>query len=255
MKAGISLFWLSCALGLLCGCGSSTLPDPNEPPPGEVVAGEILLRNINGIIAALEDRVRNGEISPRSRDELLKREVRELLTHVDPGDIPAKQKWQYGDAYRLAGDWKTAKKLYEEAVQAAVTVDRRVNDSLRLARAQAHLGDVTTAIATCRGTFTVQRRDKAPILMAVLYEVAPEALGKGQDKEVAQLIEDAINQHEDTVVDALSDSGRAFLIARPLHVHNAWIRVARIYQDMGLMDEARRAIEEERKSQDASSQL
>jgi hypothetical protein len=87
------------------------------------------------------------------------------------------------------------------------------------------------------------REDKIlPILMSVLYEIVPEAQGKGRDTDLARLLEDAIPQHKATVVDAGSEAGRAFLLARPLHVHKAWIKIAQLYQAAGKEDLARKAI-------------
>jgi len=227
---------------VLGGCQYKSPPDPNETPPGQEVSGELLLKNINETMHLLDDRLAKGEIDKQSHDSLLKREVAKMLKPVDVPNIPPSQAWQFGDAFRLADDWKTASTLYAAAVKIAKTDDRFVNDTLRLARAEAHLGDVAGAIKSCRSTFRVGPLDKAPILLAILYEVVPEATGKGKDLELAKLLEDAIGQHELTIVDAKSEAGKAFLVARPAHVHNAWIRIARFYQAAGKDAEARQAI-------------
>lgn len=226
----------------LTGCRSGTIADPNEPPANQQVSGEILLRNIGEMMSALDQRINRQEVRAEDREKILNREIGKLLAKIDVNQIPPKQSWQFGDAYRLAGDWKTAKTLYEKAVASAVTVDRKVNDNLRLARAQAHLGDVSASIATARSTFSVGPKEKAPILLAVLYEIVPEAVGKDNDKELAKLLAEAIEQHKQTIVDPTSDAGKNFLLARPAHIHNAWIRIARLYQDLGMQKEARDAI-------------
>ncbi len=247
MTAVARYSWLStlAALVLLAGCKTQVLPDPNDPPVGQTISGEILVRNIEQLVNGLDTRMRQGEINQRQHDDLLAKMIHRMIKGVDPSSIPPKQAWQFGDAYRLSGDWQTAKSLYETAVRVADTTGRTVNDTLRLARVQAHLGDVTTAIKTCRSTFKVGPQDKGPILMAVLYEVEPEAQGKGHDYELAKLVEDAISQHEQTLVDQDKEAGQSFLRARPAHVHNAWIRVAQLYQASGHLDEARRAIQKE----------
>lgn len=241
----ISALVLSIALA---GCKPESLPDPNDPIAGQMVPGEILLRNVNEIASSLDVRVYKGEIDKKQRDVLLEREVKKMLSGIDVGTIPPRQAWQYGDAFRVANDWETAQKLYVTAVKSAATVDRKVNDNLRLARAQAHFGKIDEAIATCRALFTVDPEEKAPIMMAVLYEIVPEAQGKGKDAELARLLEDTIAQHEQTVIDAKSNAGKAFLMARPLHIHKAWFKVAQLFQAAGKVEEARQAIEKDEKS-------
>lgn len=248
MQHVIKFLWTSLACMVVAGCASEVIPDPNDPASDELVSGEILLRNINEASQGLEERVATGEISRTKKEQLLQAMVKSMLKDIDLKHVSKKEAWQFGDAYRLAGDWATAKTLYVKAVSSATNNDRLVNDSLRLARVQAHQGEVTAAITTSRSTFKVAPEDKAPILMAVLYEVVPEAVGKGHDEELAKLIEEAISQHEQTIVDAKKEPGRAFLVARPLHVHNAWIRIARLYQSAGNMKEAQRAIQMEEKA-------
>jgi len=230
------------AVALLTGCRSGILPDPNDPDPKQLVSGEILLRNIGEMMQTLEERVGQGEINAKQREKIVEREVGKMLKNVDVARVPPKQAWQFGDAFRLAGNWDTALKLYTVAVKAAKTDDRLVNDTLRVARAQAHLGLVTEAVASCRSTFKVGPREKAPILLAVLYEVVPEGVGKGKDLELARLLEDSIKQHKSTIVNVTGEGGKAFLRARPVHIHFAWIRIAQLYQGLNLEKEAREAI-------------
>lgn len=242
MKSVINCLKALVFAALVAGCKSGTLPDPNEPPANQQVSGDVLLRNVGEVMQVLDQRIQRGEITPAEREQVLHREVKKLLAKVDLKKVPDKQAWQFGDAYRVAGDWETARGLYQKAVDKATTADRKINDTLRLARVEAHFGKVDSAIKLSRSTFTAQPRDKAPILLAILYEVVPEAEGKGKDKELAQLLEDAIAQHKATIVNPANDAGRAFLLARAAHVHNAWIRVARLYQGVGMEKEAREAI-------------
>lgn len=242
MKSATSSLKFLGLVVLVTGCRSGTLPDPNDPPSNQQVSGEILLRNVGEVMQLLDQRFEQGEITRGERQQILEREVKKLLEKVDVTKVPAKQAWQFGDAFRIAGDWKTARGLYVTAADSATSVDRRVNDTLRLARAEAHLGNVDAGIKLARSTFDVGPKDKAPILLAVLYEIVPEGLGKSKDKELAVLLEDAIAQHKATLVNPTNDGGKAFLMARPAHIHNAWIRIARIYQALGMDKEAREAI-------------
>ncbi|MBS1713596.1 MAG: hypothetical protein JST30_04595 [Armatimonadetes bacterium] len=227
---------------LVAGCSNGKIPDPNDPPVGQTISGTVLLANVQDVMNNLDERTFRREITPVQRDEMLQRVVKQMLKDVDVPDVPEEEAWQFGDAYRIAGDWETAKVLYERAVKRAKSKDRIVNDKLRLARAQAHLGPVEKAIATARSTFDSGAKDKGPILMSVLYEIVPEGQGKGKDMALAKLLEDAIPQHKATIVDPRSEAGKAFLLARPLHVHKAWIKIAQLYQAAGREDLARKAI-------------
>jgi len=242
-RRAITCSWTSLlVLALVAGCRNGKIPDPNDPPVGQIISGPVLASNVQDVMNNLDDRAFRGEITPQQRDEMLQRVVKQMLKGVDVPDIPEGEAWQFGDAYRIAGDWETAKILYEKAVKRAKSKDRIVNDKLRLARALAHLGEVDKAIATARSTFDSGAKDKGPILMSVLYEIVPEGQGKGKDMALAKLIEDAIPQHKATIVDPNSEAGKAFLLARPLHEHKAWIKVAQLYQGIGREDLARKAI-------------
>ncbi len=231
------------------GCKSQQLPDPNDLEPGQLWAGDIIQRNVTELANGLEIRVVRGEITSKERDAIQAKEIGEILQSVDPTKVPSSQAWQYGDAYRMGGQWKVAESLYERALTADGTVDRKVNDTLRLSRVKAHLGKFEEAIILAKSTFLVQPSEKAPIMMAVLYEIVPEMEGKNHDEELAELLEDSIKQHEQTIVDEKSDSGKAFIKARPVHVHKAWIKAAQLYQMSGKVDDARRAILQDEESQ------
>ncbi|MFZ4508914.1 MAG: hypothetical protein ACOYON_14590, partial [Fimbriimonas sp.] len=86
----------------------------------------------------------------------------------------------------------------------------------------ANLGKVKEGIARARTVFDVPPADKAPILPSLLYEFEPAARNKGQDVEVAALLEDAIKQHRAVVVDETTEPGQAFLAARFAHIRKAW---------------------------------
>lgn len=235
--------WTLFAVSLLViGCQSGTLPDPNVPDTKTMVRGDIILRNVGELSQMLDQRVGRGEIDQVQREKILEREVKKMVEKVEVSKIIDKEAWQFGDVYRLGGQWDIALDLYDRAVKSAKTNDRKINDTLRLARAQAHLGKVDEAITSCRSVFGVDAKDKAPILMAILYEVVPEGAGKGKDLELARLLEDSIKQHKETIVNVTDEGGRAFLRARPIHIHSAWMRVAQFYQGLKMDKEAREAV-------------
>lgn len=166
---------------------------------------------------------------------------------MDVDKIPASQAWEYGDVFKTAGRWDLAKKAYEIAIQNPRNEDRRVNDRLRLALAEAHLGNVERAIELARSVFDTDDRGTAPILPAVLLEIVPAAEGKGHDAELADLLVDAIAQHDRTIVDPHSDAGKAFFRAKPIHVRDAYRKAIALYTKAGLTEKAeetRRAAQE-----------
>ncbi|MCW5938385.1 MAG: hypothetical protein KF884_07460 [Fimbriimonadaceae bacterium] len=227
----------------MAGCQSVVLPDPNTPVANSALEGEILLRNIQDAASILDNRVTNGELTQEQRDVLLRKQIDKYLADVQWSEVPDHDAWRLGDALRISGDWSRALQMYERAVAVAKSNDRFVNDSLRLARAQAKLGRAMDAIETARTTFRVPPQDKAPILMAVVYEIAPLARGLGHDSDLAKLVEEAVPQHMQTLVDPNTKPGEDFLRARPTHVRQAWILAAQLYGQAGLTDQARRCIE------------
>jgi len=72
-----------------------------------------------------------------------------------------------------------------------------------------------------------------PILPAVLLAIVPAGEGKGHDAELADLLEQAAAQHEQVVVDANTIPGRIFLLARPKHIRNAFLKAAELYEKAG----------------------
>ncbi len=245
MRVAISLWPKLAALALvvgLGGCQTATLPDPNEPADTQAMSGEVLLRNINELRKTVEERLAQGDITPPEAERLFQDRVQAMLAAVDLQKVPEREFWKYGDAFRQGDDWEKAREFYERAVKVAETDDRRINDTLRLARAEAHLGNVDRAIELSRSTFDAPPQEKAPILMAVLYEVVPSGEGKDKDAQLARLLRDAIGQHMATTVDPDSAPGKAFLLARPRHVENAWGTVARLFAKAGDQEAARQAV-------------
>jgi hypothetical protein len=221
------------ALGPLAGCRFGQLPDPNRPKVVAKYDGESLQAKVREVDSVLNDRLVKGEIDLSKKKEILHDYIRRQLDGVEPAKVENEQAWRFADVYRQLEDWKTTHDLYSRAVDSAKDEDRRVNDTLRLAEAKARLDSVTEGIESVRSTFDVAPEGKAPILMATLYEFAPAALGKGHDLEVARLVEDAMDQHLQTIVDPSSDAGRQFLQARMHHLRQAWELVLRIYRESG----------------------
>jgi tetratricopeptide (TPR) repeat protein len=219
---------------------TTDFPDPNAPERIGM-SPEIMKRNLNDAWQSLELRRERGEIDNSARDQLYQAKVKELIELI-PATISDDQAWMYGDVYRDAKMWPEAVGLYKRAVTAAKTEDRRVNDLLRLAQAQAAVGSVQEAAASVRATFDAPPNEKAPILPAVLYEVAPAGRGKGQDALLADMLVESIKQHMQTLVDPETEAGQAFLAARGHHVKKAWTEAVSLYEAGGQRDKAREAL-------------
>ena len=233
----LSLFALS-----LSGCHFTTFADPNDPNTAGDLQPEVLRRQVKGASDALYARVISGEITEPKYRELLTEYTDGLLKSTNIEEVSPDKAWEYAEVFRTAQQWKPAEALYRAAVKAAKDDDRRVNDTLRLAEAIAHLGRVSDAIAEARKTFDAPPQFKAPILYSVLYEIAPAAQGKKMDAEVARLLEDAIRQSDLTEVNVNSDAGKAFLVALPHHQRNARELAAKLYLNAGKPDDAERVL-------------
>jgi len=227
----------------LTGCQSGKLPDPND---SSVVAEspEIMMRNLVNWRTRLDRRVARRELSPDERDRIMRERVTEYVELITPEMATPQNAWLYGDLFRDAGRWQEAYRLYDLARKAAGTEDRKVNDSLRFARAAARLGRHTEALAAIASTFSAKPEEKAPILPALLYEVVPAAEEGGKEPAVkyAQALEEAVKQHFATVVDTATEPGRNFLAARPIHVQKAWTKIVSLYQKAGDPAGARAAL-------------
>lgn len=233
----------------LTGCYSVVPPDPNAIDINSALFAKNLQQAIREMYAVLGIRVRRKEITQDEADKILKKFVSDSIKEVDPAKVDSKQAWRFGDLFRQAGRWEESYRLYKRAVEFAKgDEDRRVNDSLQLARVAAHLKKTDEALALAKSTFDVAPAGKAPILMSILYEITPELKGKGKDLELAQLLEQAIQQHSETQVDPESDAGRAFIAVRPHHIQNAWVEVMRLYESAKRPDLARKALAESEKS-------
>lgn len=230
----------------VAGCQTKTLDDPNDPRVAGVLAPDVIRRQLKGTSDMLMERVARGEIDDARFRELIAQRANELLKDLPVDRIDPARAWEYGEVLRTAKRWEQAKRVLAIAVAHAEKgrdEDRRVNDILRLAHAEAMLGEVPAALTTARRAFNAAPEASAPILPAVLLEIVPAARGKGHDVELAQILESAIGKHIETVVDPKSQGGLAFLGARPYHIRNAWRTVVELYAKSGEDEKARRAIE------------
>jgi len=237
--------WLSLAGLCLClsGCYLDQLPDPNDMSVGAYIDPRIMQRNIAMAHQDLSIRVRRGELTEVRKDQLIRELAEKFAQYIRLEDIPDSEAYRYADILRQANRLAEAKAALETAVKVADSGDRMVNDKLQLARVMAMLGEVEPAIKIARETFEAPPKEKAPILMSILYELAPVATGKGQDVELANLLIDAIDQQLLVQVDPESEAGKAFLKASETHVANAWQTSMKLYNDAGREDLMRKALD------------
>ncbi|MCG9895196.1 MAG: hypothetical protein MH204_06950 [Fimbriimonadaceae bacterium] len=240
------LTWLTAIFGLavvLSGCQSGQLPNPND----EAFLGtnpDVMMRNLQDARARMDRRVAQRTMTPELRDKMMADLTRKYVELAQPEAATDENAWLYGDLFRDAKQWERALELYDRARKVAKTEDRRVNDSLRYARAAANLGRTDEAIEAVESTFNTPPEEKGPILPAVLYEIVPAAEAKGSSPQRwAAVLEKAIEQHLQTIVDQSTEPGQAFLAARPVHVDRAWSRVIALLTKAGRRDEARLALQ------------
>ncbi|MCW5940610.1 MAG: hypothetical protein KIS66_00165 [Fimbriimonadaceae bacterium] len=233
--------WLAGVLLVVGGCKVAPPPDPNDPSEVGVVAPEVLDRAVKWAWDAASARVETGEISEAQAQAYTRKRADDLVSHVQVGKVPDEQAFAYGQVFRTAQRWKEAEILFRRALAVAKNDDARVNSSLRLAQALAHLRRVDEAIQVARGVFGVPDQETAPILPAVLYEIVPAAQNQNKDKELADLLVAAIRQHERTIVNENTEAGKAFFMAKPAHIARAWRAAAALYRRAGRDDLAGQA--------------
>lgn len=156
-----------------------------------------------------------------------------LLPVLDKGQLSDVTAWEYGTIFVTARKWDEAIPYYERAIAHPPDKNRRINDTLQLARCYAWSGQVSKAIETSRTVFHELPIDSAPILNAVLFEIVPGGQGKGKDIELAALLKDAVGQSMRTLVDDRLPGGRSFLEARPHIIRLAYQKLAQLYQAGG----------------------
>ncbi|RYG33114.1 hypothetical protein EON81_19010 [bacterium] len=221
------------AMCLLAGCKTGVMPDPNDPNGPEVIDPTVLRDNVQSAAEHIFARVNQREITDAEGKEILRTYADNMVSGVKVNEVDPDTAWEYAEVMRAAERWEDARALLEVAVKNAKAWDRRVNDGLRLAQVEAKLGNVKAGIATARKTFEAPPSDKVPILPAVLFEITPAALGKGQDVELAKLLVDAAEQASLARVDSSSEAGKMFLMARPTHQRRAIGQAVDLFQAAG----------------------
>lgn len=195
---------------------------------------EVLQRNLKWASDMVNDRVAKEEITQDQARQYLSKYANQLIEKIDFDRMDSNQAWKYADVFRTAERWDLAQKALEVAVAHAEKTgnqDRRVNDTLRLAQAIAYQGKRKEAIDLARSVFDTRERDKAPILLAVIYEIAPAVRGHGLDVELASLVEDAIGQHLLVMIDPETEAGQSFLAAKWHHIRKGWELAVDLYRD------------------------
>jgi hypothetical protein len=223
-------------LAALSGCKNGTVPDPNDPNDVGALQPEVLRSDLKYASESLWERCLNKEITEGQFQSLMAQYANQLIGQMHIEKVPPKKAWEYGEVFRTAKRWKQAEIFYRIAVKAAPNQDRFVNDSLHLAEAMAHQNEVAEAIPIVKATFNSKPQEKAPILPGTLLEFVPAARGKGQDVELAKLLEGAIQQEEQTIVDLKSEAGQSFQMAKRHHITNAWKTIIDLYTGVGKRD-------------------
>jgi tetratricopeptide (TPR) repeat protein len=215
------LFPLVLLSTVVCGCKVTPPPDPNDPTQVSLQQPKVMMRQLKWASDAANARVAKRELTSEQAKELVQKTAQELTQSIPIDKVPESEAWEYAEVYRSAKDYENAAKLLRIAIKNPQSEDRRINDTLRLAHCLAELGEVDEAIQLTRSTFDANPIETAPVLPAVLYEIVPGAIGKGNNSELAKLLLDAIEVYQKTEVDKDTDAGMAFLLARPHHIAKA----------------------------------
>jgi tetratricopeptide (TPR) repeat protein len=205
----------------------------------------VLSGNLRSISDSLIERRVRKEITNEEYRNLIAKAAAELVKEADMSRVDPAEAWQYGEVLRAARNWEAALAVFELAVKHAKATkneDRRVNDTLRLAHVQAHLGSVQASIETASQVLDAKPTDSAPILLAVLYEIVPAARGKDHDLALAELLEGSIQKHLRTQVDTNTVAGKDFMAARSHHVSGAYTTLAALYDQLGMTARAEGAL-------------
>lgn len=229
-------------LGGVVGCQEKHVPDPNDPMDAPLAkrAG-VLQQNIQRMSDAMNDRVLSNEITDQQRLDYLSDEAEKLLAEGDPDHSAPQDAWIYANLYITCHEYDKAIPLLHKAIQYETSVgddDRRVNDSLRLARSLAATGKTKEALDMVQSVIDSKPKDPGPVLPSVLLEITPVTEGKGHDPQLAHVLEESIHEHLRMKVDPTTIPGKAFLFAKPHHIWNAWLKIESLYQNSGHANEA-----------------
>ena len=233
-------YWfLICSLLLVGGCQTGTLPNPNDPNDVGSLSPDNLKDQFSSISELLQVRLAHRQISNEEFKFLLGQAADSLLKGFTVDKVEARNAWQIGEIMINARHWEDAQTVLVKAIEWAKSnhnEDRFVNDTLRLARVRAELGEVSQAVKTARTVFSVPSYAAVPILYATQSEIVPAGRGKGHDAELAKLWEDAIAIDLKATVNPETVPGQGFLSARPFHVYQSWVLVTELYRDANRPD-------------------
>jgi len=205
---------------MLVGCGQYENPNDLSTIPQEDRM-EVAYSLLKQATDALDVKFQKGQITDEQRMEKIREYSEELLKNVDHAKVPLSSQWQYAEILRISRRWIEAEETLKLALKAPADEDRRIQDPLRLAQAEAHNGKYKEAIETAKLTFDAKDEDTAPILLAVLYEISPVVKGHGVDAALADLLVGAIECHARTKVDLKTDEGKIFDSVRNFHIRRA----------------------------------
>ncbi|HLO97511.1 MAG TPA: hypothetical protein VK171_02850 [Fimbriimonas sp.] len=212
-------YWI---LGLVVLGGCAQLPNPNDLAAIDSADRVDSAFEIHqSVVAKLEYKVVQSEISDAERTKLLRDECADLLTTIDEKAVPPASAWKYADMLRVVEDWPKAEKFLAEAVKVADTPGRKITDTIRLAHAMAKNGKVEESVAAIQPALQASPEDGPLVLPAVLYEYVPAAKGQGVDKDLADILDSAIECQRNSKVDVKTDEGRAFMMASRYHIRKA----------------------------------
>ncbi len=219
-KFRLALFGL-----VLIGCGQ--YPNPNDLIAiRSELRVEIAYKRLEAAETTLQFKVDSKEIDDNRRNELIGDLASDMLKSIEQNTVPEPDQWKYAALLRVTNQWPATEVALKRAVVVAATQERKINDSLKLAQAEAQNGEIDEALATATSVLNAGDKDAAPILPAVLYEIVPAVEGKGRDKELTELLTKAIECHKRVKIDSTTESGRAFLIARMYHINRATRKIS-----------------------------
>lgn len=210
-------------------------PDPNDPLQNPADAITIVRKNLASLYFRLEYRRLRRQITVERRDELMREEAERAIAIVRRLGVKEEEKFEYGEILRTAREWEAGAEAFRESAAyfKGRNVDLAINSLIRQAHCYAELGEAEKAVRTARETFSAPPGNKPSILLAVYLEIAPALYRVGKTEGLPELIEGAMRQHAEAVVDVNSTAGVAFEKARRYHIVQAAIFASQIYTDRG----------------------
>lgn len=234
---GVLLFTLCVVLvGLFLGSigllGDAVPPDPNDYETPNVDRLGLMERDLRRMYERLTVKRLSRRVDAETSERVFREFAESVADQVFITQVPKTEAFRYGEIFRAARQWSKARDAFRLAVSAAGdNEDRRVNDLLRWAHAEAELGQVEEAVRIVRQTFDAPPGNKPPILMGVYLEIVPAARReRGDERLLGRLLLDAMKQNLEAEVVPESPSGQMFLWAQPRHLLRAADLAAELFQ-------------------------